>query len=222
MPSQAHHILNHAGDQPLAVELNRRHRQCTAADTLLLNPSAAVITDADERHLATLGRQGALDSTVELLERLHPDAALVMPSELAGTLQDETDFNAARWSALETFQVQRQPALVEGRDVEVLVVDPGPVQGYRCDVEEGLPVGGGAQVDPGERSEDLGPPIEVEIDLHPGDGQQIGAGTGFVTGQGGHECIVPSSPPGSRLRTERAETWRGAAISCRLRPLAMS
>ena len=113
-------LLNHADDRPLTVVLNRRHRGCSGADAALLDPTTAVITDLGERHLATLGRNGALDSTREVLDRLHPGATLVVTETVADALRDEAELDLTRWSALSTFRVRTHQAEPSGCTVDAI------------------------------------------------------------------------------------------------------
>ena len=113
-------LLNHTGDRPLVVVLNRRHRGCTGADAALLAPTTAVVTDLGERHLAMLGPTGALDSTREVLDRLDPGTTLVMAETVADALRDEAELDLTRWSALSTFRVRTHQAESSGCTVEAL------------------------------------------------------------------------------------------------------
>ncbi|MBK6439408.1 MAG: hypothetical protein IPF88_12620 [Candidatus Microthrix sp.] len=99
-------LLNHPDDSPLTVVLNRRHRGCTGADAALLAPTTAVITDLGDRHLATLGHAGAVASAKEVLDRLDPDATLVMPEAVADALRAEAGFDATAWPGLSIFDVR--------------------------------------------------------------------------------------------------------------------
>ncbi len=100
-------LLNHAGDGPVVVELNRRHRGCAAADAALLDPTALVVTDLGDRHLATLGRTGALTSTIEVVNAVKPDVALVMAERVADELREAGGLDEARGSKPLTFGVRR-------------------------------------------------------------------------------------------------------------------
>lgn len=99
-------LLNHPDDTPLAVVLNRRHKGCTGTDAALLDPTALVITDLGDRHLAMLGPTGAITSAREVLDRVDRDATLVMPEAVADALREEAGFEGTAFPALSIFGVR--------------------------------------------------------------------------------------------------------------------
>ena len=80
-------LLNHGPDQPLVVELNRRHRGCAGADAALLDPHVLVIGDLGPRQVAMMGTDGTLRQTEEVLAACGPDTHVVIPEGL----QDDLD-----------------------------------------------------------------------------------------------------------------------------------
>lgn len=99
-------VLNHPGGHPLAMNLGRKHRGCSAADAALLDPTATVITDLGDRHLATLGRRGAIDAALEVLDRLRPTTTLCLPRHVAETLTTKGGFDAGQWTNLATYEFE--------------------------------------------------------------------------------------------------------------------
>ncbi|MCB1026987.1 MAG: hypothetical protein KDB24_04400 [Microthrixaceae bacterium] len=136
-------LLNHSGAGPLSVVLNRRHRGCTGADTALLEPTAVILTDVLDRHLATLGRTGAVDSALEAM-RGAPGAALVVSVEAAEAI-GEADGNAEAGLATATTFRAAAVRRTETHTIEVTGSwGPDPVEvDVGCDgATLALPVGG--------------------------------------------------------------------------------
>ncbi|MEZ5383288.1 MAG: hypothetical protein R2754_16020 [Microthrixaceae bacterium] len=136
-------LLNHDGDEPLVVELNRRHRGCSVADGALLAPNIMVVTDLGDHHLATLGTPRVTAEADSLIRQLGADTALVVSEAVAETLSDGADDDETAAPATFRVATTHTQGPTPGGEVRVsgawgsLEVEVGPDGGWL-----GLPIGG--------------------------------------------------------------------------------